>query len=79
MSKSKRDALNVANRKVNSALSKIAGKSRKYRRSVPGHGTLSEVFTDASDEFIKAIIQFKRIYSRNPTMVEAFRLAKSLG
>lgn len=31
------------------------------------------------DDWIKAVIQFKRDHGRNPDMAEAFRLAKSLG
>lgn len=54
----------------------------RIRERAPRRGYTSEAadcFTEEQDEFLRAIIAFRTKHKRIPTLVEGFRIAKSLG
>jgi len=74
--------------KIRKALDAIAGKPTGRLEPLTGrrantfrlnYATDIEGMTEAQNEFITVICKFRTIHQRQPEMIEAFHIAKSLG
>lgn len=79
---------NTAGHKIRKALDAIAGKPTGRLEPLTGrrantfrlnYATDIEGMTESQNEFITAICKFRAIHQRQPELIEAFHIAKSLG